>query len=98
DFHVTGVQTCALPIFVRPGFLRCGIETANRACIVHLLERDLAGTRRDVLSRDPQRTMEPLCLLDPHRGCDPATGVRSVAAANRKIGRASCRERAESER
>src|SRR5690606_39605282 len=71
DFHVTGVQTCALPIWVRGSRPRRREASAPR----------MRSRRHEDL---PARPL-------PH-----ARRPRRTGRPRRQIGRASCRERAES--
>src|SRR5690606_40979238 len=89
DFHVTGVQTCALPIW---------------ACcpwrILTLVEQFVAGgtERIPVIAIVPVRrranclpfSLEPLRL--GHRFADVFHGVQLLGLGNQEIGSASCRE------
>src|SRR5690606_39686782 len=92
DFHVTGVQTCALPIYRR-----------SRRC-VRLLRKVLASAdfeRNGPRSRAGAREIVRLqCTLARHRGSIRASSIRSEAKPRQRetfeeIGRASCRERVE---
>src|SRR5690606_40419142 len=83
DFHVTGVQTCALPISHRPRRpLRHALEDPRRA------GRSGAPPRRgDLRGRAPRDRAPP----EPPRGLLPRAPLRLAARANGEIGRASCR-------
>src|SRR5690606_41448329 len=90
DFHVTGVQTCALPIYHRRGRPdggqgpqqgRCAGDRRQRAC----REQKAAARRRDRHGED--RTLGRLRPAR-HRG-----GILRNTAP--EIGRASCRGRVE---
>src|SRR5690348_14943489 len=82
--RVTGVQTCALPISGQPPFL---------------LGRHLRATRRNPQGGclfaagepGPRVAQRALDEQPPERGVMP---VPAIGARQRKIGRASCRERA----
>src|SRR5690606_40772100 len=82
DFHVTGVQTCALPIFSDDTVLSLDDPALDQALAAHarIGERRLGSTTEDRWSRTEQ------------------AGALGAGAdvATRQIGRASCRERGES--
>src|SRR5690606_40927422 len=85
DFHVTGVQTCALPIFGqwnrRPAFLTLRLETDRSK------PGGRARTNRKVGS------IVPTELLQGGPGDYLRNGLHgSRARADEEIGRASCRE------
>src|SRR5690606_40813598 len=80
DFHVTGVQTCALPIFV---LMKSGSSPLYLVIVIRLFP--LTKTR--IVFR-PRRASVALSKVYPNctlrsRRYDPSS----------KIGRASCRER-----
>src|SRR5690606_39335037 len=85
-FHVTGVQTCALPIF----------EYSDLGFIVlwYALEEMAGEPLPDLLTR---RIYAPLGMrstrFNPGRGCRSCAPTKLLK--NGKIGRASCRERGE---
>src|SRR3546814_10600425 len=77
---VTGVQTCALPIFARPGDDQTRLEGEDADILDYFAKHGLAvnhvrRSRGDASSADE--------IMDH----------AAVTAANLKIGRASCRER-----
>src|SRR5690606_39476206 len=88
DFHVTGVQTCALPILD---------ELARRAGVV-----EGVAARRLLLGDLPHR-IDGLAHADDGHALygggvellelEQLGGARLVAGADEEIGRASCRER-----
>src|SRR5205807_6476694 len=90
DYKVTGVQTCALPIFERfreHGKVRLSIEDQLSEAKAQLAELADVGIRYDQVTRQLQDE-----------------GVQKFADSfhtlfqcidNKKIGRASCRERVE---
>src|SRR5690606_40856917 len=95
DFHVTGVQTCALPIlyseasWIDPSAAECRGRSAKCSPIVlarleglHVLHHELDLCVAD-LGRCPTGHVLSVAVVGP-----------LVAAAN-EIGRASCRERGE---
>src|SRR5690606_39794738 len=94
DFHVTGVQTCALPIF----FNAIDFDDVDTDC--KLSSHEMSSYRQTPLrAREHKRdTRYATCvtaqLLD---GKAIAADIRAEVAADaaRKIGRASCRERVE---
>src|SRR5690606_40619009 len=93
DFHVTGVQTCALPICREPadpgaggGDLHSPLSSAGRGCIVPRKSKSLTLTT-------PDRMM-------PDSTAQTTTATTVVISALRRttkpeIGRASCRARVE---
>src|SRR5690606_39810273 len=87
DFHVTGVQTCALPIYVA-----CG----ERITIKELwqLIREITGSSVDPVFRENREGDIPHSLADISKaktllGYHPEFGVKQGL---QQIGRASCRE------
>src|SRR5690606_40603865 len=91
DFHVTGVQTCALPIFGRPveGEL---LDTRSHRGIVSYDPTELvvsvrAGTPLAELEAALDAAGQMLPCEPPHFG--PGATVGGMI----EIGRASCRER-----
>src|SRR5690606_39822858 len=87
DFHVTGVQTCALPI---SGSRRRRLRTGC-GCRGHALQRWKARTGTLLLRGGVLPVLRP---IDAHATTLPG---RALVAAERalEIGRASCRERVE---
>src|SRR5690606_40249787 len=81
DFHVTGVQTCALPIYRRAGTDR---HQAHRPTEV---TRDLTGTGMSAAAAEAlaRRLHGEAFIVDAH--------TDALLHALREIGRASCRER-----
>src|SRR5690606_39357391 len=91
DFHVTGVQTCALPIFVLEADLDVGVGIVG-AARVHFTIDALRGYRDlDQLALRKLVTAAQLRIRLPDR-----LGADRVLRGERQIGRASCRERVES--
>src|SRR5690606_41461476 len=82
DFHVTGVQTCALPIFASTD--RPAIRSA-----VHAFNAPAASNQ--ISSHALSERMIAYCAR--YRGNDKAPSARET-----EIGRASCRERVASAR
>src|SRR5690606_40747835 len=95
-FHVTGVQTCALPIFLHlvidTAHSRFPVYEGDRENIIGiLLAKDLLK-----LQRSPQLNLR--ALLRPAVFVPESKGLNDLLRefrGNRKIGRASCRERVE---
>src|SRR5690606_40813117 len=84
DFHVTGVQTCALPICPRSAE-PCGVKLTVKAPKVQKTRTPIAGSQgRTPIKTGPENPDE----RDPKRVGGDGTGDQ--------IGRASCRERGES--
>src|SRR5690606_40941444 len=83
DFHVTGVQTCALPIYRASPLLRRGGPSHPR----HVSGRP--GGERGVC-REAWRAVRP--RLRPDRDGRRSRDAR-VGTGRPEIGRASCRER-----
>src|SRR2546429_5373933 len=78
DVAVTGVQTCALPIWARAYF---DLKDDAHGCA--LIVEALDGTRSDVEFRNQVSFYAPRC----------SATLTSAPAASPEIGRASCRER-----
>src|SRR5690606_39363273 len=93
DFHVTGVQTCALPISLRL------YRQRQDACLIGRDEGvEIASGLRFQLrllgQRDMRGLLEDLLLLRTERLRAEVLGV-AQALLQGEIGRASCRERGE---
>src|SRR5690606_40885373 len=86
DFHVTGVQTCALPIFDTA-------ESLPTGCAVHVVSPLITFARHGRRMTRCRRIGMMLLLGCTLAGC--ADSRREPARVNYrpKIGRASCRER-----
>src|SRR5690606_40051075 len=85
DFHVTGVQTCALPIYDVALFRRIGRDEITG---LGTLEKS------DIIA-----VMKPLIEIRNGKGVVDDIdhlGNRRIRSVGEKIGRASCRERVES--
>src|SRR5690606_40131921 len=88
DFHVTGVQTCALPIWrIQVRVKRDGVRVEARAG--YFAERDFAHT-----SRADRETQLQEQLFSPVSSTDIPVLVTG-GYFRIEIGRASCRERRE---
>src|SRR5690606_41074217 len=81
DFHVTGVQTCALPIFQ--------LDQRRTARVGALLDGRVDAVRADV--GDAVRQGDVLAELHSHLTHDAVADLRK--ALSTEIGRAPCRER-----
>src|SRR5690606_40841739 len=79
DFHVTGVQTCALPIYGAAGRVLVGVANAAHEPAHGLEDGVVTGPRR-VGARLPETR-------------ERAIHQARVLGRQREIGRASCRER-----
>src|SRR3546814_6220919 len=77
---VTGVQTCALPIYAAERGLLLALSRASRHPLSEALTRDLAAM--DVVPVAVEAIRET-----------PGFGVEALWEGRREIGRASCRER-----
>src|SRR5690606_40709027 len=86
DFHVTGVQTCALPISpsARADVTAAQVETSIRRGVEYLRKKQLATGGWDEF-QGYSCGLSALCTL--------ALANAGVAPEDPKIGRASCRER-----
>src|SRR5207302_3601905 len=96
DFHVTGVQTCALPIWLqrKKGRARAGDKGGG--------VRPRAPPGGEETPRGSPRGGRRPWLSGPTRGTSDSGSDKAAAYThatsrrNRQIGRASCRERVES--
>src|SRR5690606_39822723 len=79
DFHVTGVQTCALPIFAPPAIATTGAPSSTPTIVE-------AGNCVIAATGAPTNAQYRAAAVSA--GCSRAT-------PSSKIGRASCRERGE---
>src|SRR5690606_40401483 len=86
DFHVTGVQTCALPIFV------LGNRLVPRT-LVQCLRASEVRRAQCLLQRMPRADEPGVVQALPRR---VQIVDRGAAIPRGEIGRASCRERVES--
>src|SRR5690606_39525116 len=88
DFHVTGVQTCALPI----------LTTTTIAITVNNVREQVVITPGPIIPFPAQPTVSviPPGTIDVRHGTLSLTGVVVQREGDRQIGRASCRERGES--
>src|SRR5690606_39699599 len=86
DFHVTGVQTCALPIFAAwlPGMGRCLFGSIT-------LSVPGPQARQGGVEHADRTTRAP--PLRSHSAGRRSGQAATAAGAQPKIGRASCRER-----
>src|SRR5690606_40366797 len=87
DFHVTGVQTCALPISLTPAADLDRGELSRPHERARLRHRDVelfddVGQQEETRCHGVDIATERALVSDIHRSC----------ALFRKIGRASCRE------
>src|SRR3546814_3628733 len=82
---VTGVQTCALPIFERRVSNKTRIEVITEGLLTRRLQADvdLPGVGVVIFDEFHERSLD----------ADLALALTLDARANLKIGRASCRER-----
>src|SRR5690606_40553656 len=91
DFHVTGVQTCALPIYPRALQIASGngkeLDVFPRFIELHLPNPDLASLVGpcDTVVMNP-----PFGAQEPHADRPFIDAALSIAP---EIGRASCRDR-----
>src|SRR5690606_41028967 len=84
DFHVTGVQTCALPICRVPDYGGCAAASCDRAC-----HGKQGWSEQESQVHGFVGTRWPCCgQYDP---VFPSDGLRACQEWV-KIGRASCRE------
>src|SRR5690606_40538603 len=85
DFHVTGVQTCALPIFQR------------EVSLTEIDKRQLEEDRRENAKTRAKAEMMFKGLSDTQSAREEArtTHATELKAVKKEIGRASCRERME---
>src|SRR5690606_39509763 len=88
DFHVTGVQTCALPIYVVAGYIKAkgntSVQSGNRLTLLRDADSDGNYELKTVFADN----------LDAPYGL--ALVGDTLYVANQEIGRASCRESGES--
>src|SRR5699024_12043935 len=92
DRNVTGVQTCALPIFF--GFGGTDLLRALRNSIGRLLTWYGPLTRSRTVQPGQGTSFRGSCPPRSSKGLSSSTSARDEAT--REIGRASCREREES--
>src|SRR5690606_40926991 len=90
DFHVTGVQTCALPIFGngKLGAMVYGnVQTERIQLNEHTLWSGSPNRNDNPLALDSLETIRRLIFEGKQK--------QAENLANKEIGRASCRERVE---
>src|SRR5207253_4508439 len=86
DGHVTGVQTCALPILL--GCVETALAELSRACTELQTAVTATDARADRLRRGHHNLAEAL-----DDAVTASRAARALAARCVEIGRASCRER-----
>src|SRR5207302_3503443 len=93
DFHVTGVQTCALPISssVRQDSDRVVNGRAGFEDNVVVQDAELVSSHEPYFYRPGRAVRDPFAINVPEVLPEPRGPFRQVL----EIGRASCRERAE---
>src|SRR5690606_40359408 len=89
DFHVTGVQTCALPILARKSYEEGGCPIG--AVVIDNATRRILGKGHNTLVQEnhPYNHGETSAIRDAGRRDFSKTTIFTSL----KIGRASCRER-----
>src|SRR5690606_40361369 len=91
DFHVTGVQTCALPIYLLVRGRRVGSEISHRRTEVMNLGSAVAylGSNSAATDKEILTTIESISTVGHQAGLssDAIIGLGSAM----EIGRASCR-------
>src|SRR5690606_40255935 len=90
DFHVTGVQTCALPIFARPDRVRAGrtdrrLALRGHALAAQLSRRGLSGRR----GAAPAAAVRGTLVLRSR--ADVSDRVGTPRSEERRVGKA-CRD------
>src|SRR5690606_40022110 len=83
DFHVTGVQTCALPIFAVPALDPVGVQLARPHSVPHSWHRSLLAVHVSCRARGPAVLREGRVL----------SAVLAPPEKSRAISRAIARER-----
>src|SRR5690606_40775057 len=95
DFHVTGVQTCALPIL--GGFNRFYWTFFKYGVILFLLKKILHSIKSRKIPRDDMNSGKSTDLAQENMTLTVKSGITTyMVNIFRKIGRASCRERGSS--
>src|SRR5690606_39316140 len=92
DFHVTGVQTCALPIFADGARFSAGKARRRRNRAAALLSRRRADAGGGDAGGLSQAVGEFLSQRNVDNG-DEARVLSVTRAIREQIGRATCRER-----
>src|SRR5690606_40323650 len=93
-FHVTGVQTCALPICMGKIFMAAPLNPKDLAPLVKTSEVITWDTRKGgMIARRELRIGSIVLQSKPLPSPDPTHLTQAISTAI-KIGRASCRERA----
>src|SRR5690606_39807943 len=88
DFHVTGVQTCALPIYAR----RAAEDLA------HLARRNVLGLPAERVAHAVDEIVVTERVLPQEvAGAEPQVALLDDVAEDLQTGRAACRERGSSE-
>src|SRR5690606_41041916 len=90
DFHVTGVQTCALPICFSNGLIELKLRQLFEC---ELIDKVVLSTNDDEILEYASSLAEDRLIL--HKRADHlASSKTSTDELVAQIGRASCRERA----
>src|SRR5690606_40471580 len=92
DFLVTGVQTCALPIFLVPAVTCLGILSLSAPAVVGNLARPEAAAAVPAYWKQAAEWLDE----QPEQGAVlmlPSAAFADFEWGSTKIGRASCRER-----
>src|SRR5690606_40679620 len=92
DFHVTGVQTCALPIYT-DALQRRGSKWLGRICVCSF---DHSATTCPTARPIPAPVKVALLILPTTTRTPAVNKVEPGRHSSNQIGRASCRERGKS--
>src|SRR5690606_40674134 len=88
DFHVTGVQTCALPIY---DLGQCGADILHAKAEVHAISAPLVHFRAGWCSSASRKSRRS--TREYRAGAEPCAAGNNHSTEGREIGRAACRER-----
>src|SRR5690606_40793134 len=94
DFHVTGVQTCALPISDNCISV-CNMENVDPIGI-HTGDSIVVAPSQTLADKEYQMLRSASLKIIRHLGIEGGCNVQFALNPKSKIGRASCRERRQS--
>src|SRR5690606_39809723 len=91
-FHVTGVQTCALPICATVyGKIKLGSMEQPSYCLEGQVLTHVTKTDRSSVMPNRRTVFGTACVALVLAGCSTMSGMSELECMEREIGRATCR-------